>query len=307
MQWTSKAWSLPGIVGGIILAAAGVSPDEAKSNLEHWAKVLHVDQALPFLGNAKADQIGIAVGSALILLTVGWWLWRRLRPPTDEANPGSWRHVQKLTLWQAAGLWAGETPIREVPEESPIYGTFRMLKDAAASGRLRVIKRETPISNSYVLQTELSRFAEDIGEKPKFPFAKAGSAQQPELSEEKIKAWDVIHRRWQLLDGGSPEYRLEEAVADFNKSAQDGAFSVWGRLDGNAQYERISPDFWITGGIDILASMKEAGDGGVAQSRVIAKDAKKYVGLMVVVGEIERAWPGTFTDNWREIEPWDYK
>lgn len=80
MQKISRAWpALPGILGGVILAAAGVSPDEAISNLGHWATLLHVARVAPFLLSAHADNYGYIIGVALIVFSISFFFFKTIK------------------------------------------------------------------------------------------------------------------------------------------------------------------------------------------------------------------------------------
>jgi hypothetical protein len=299
MGWLKYIHGGLAAAGGLLMAAAGVSPDDALSNLAHWAKFFHLDSAVPILNAKSADQYGILAGLLLVCLSLGLWIKARRTTLKDSSY---WRHVQKLTIWQAAALWVGEKPVKDVSETSSIYPIFRLLKEAAASGRLRVIKRETPISKSYVHQSEIARFAKEIGVAPKFPFQE-NVEPKPQVRDERIGAWEVIWRRRQLLDGGSPEYTLNNAIEDFEATAKAAKFKVYGRDPNNAKYEAIPPSFWETGSIDALESMQPSGEGGVAQTRrLLMANAKKYIGLRVSSMEVEAAWPGTFTSAREDLE-----
>lgn len=126
------------------------------------------------------------------------------------------------------------------------------------------------------------------------PQARASAQLVRPLAYDKIRAWDVIWARYNSLSKtpSDDDTLLSQAIADFRLAAKMGTITVWGRPRKSAVFEKIDPLFWETGGIDMLASMKQSGEGGVATTTNFLLDgAKEYVGLRTLRDEVKRLWP----------------
>lgn len=63
-------WLLVTGFGGLIMAAAGVSPQEAVSNLAAWAQVLGVDKPPNFLLSQSTDTYALWIGGAIVVISL---------------------------------------------------------------------------------------------------------------------------------------------------------------------------------------------------------------------------------------------
>lgn len=103
------------------------------------------------------------------------------RLDTEEQPPyyPRWEHVPRYTLWQAAWLWIGKEPTRNIAEGCEAYPILTMLMNHAISeGWLRDKDRLVPESSVEVTQEhkvsreDLQFFAEKVmEERPAFLFS----------------------------------------------------------------------------------------------------------------------------------------
>jgi hypothetical protein len=79
------------LVGGLVMAAAGVGPKEAKSNLAQWATELGVKTVPNSLSTNAADNWGLLVGAALFLVAVILMIcsFRKRPPQIDHSLPAA--------------------------------------------------------------------------------------------------------------------------------------------------------------------------------------------------------------------------
>lgn len=82
--------SLIAAIGGLIMAAASVSPENAVSNLAAWAKSLGVNDIPPWLVTPSTDNWGFIVGAVIFSVSIAITFWQRRRYPiTPKPNTAS--------------------------------------------------------------------------------------------------------------------------------------------------------------------------------------------------------------------------
>lgn len=132
-----------GALGTVMVGAAGVSPDQAKSNLESWAIFLKLDGLAPLVQGPSADTIAMGIGAALIFGSGVFFFVRRWRgsKPALPTKADDWFERDRLEIHSLANLSKGLLPTQNArpgtlvaPEALPRH---RLLKDSVAAKQLR--------------------------------------------------------------------------------------------------------------------------------------------------------------------------
>ena len=92
----------------------------------------------------------------------------KMRQPPDYDR---WSKVDVFAIWMAASLWAERIPTPVITPSSKIYPYLQQLKAAAEANTLRT-RGDDPETGmkATVTREELQRYAESIGETPRFLF-----------------------------------------------------------------------------------------------------------------------------------------
>jgi hypothetical protein len=111
---------------------------------------------------------------------------------TGAIEYGIWDQIQKVELFQAAYLWADQTPPTVVGRMTAnIMAHYQMLEQAIEDQVIPLVERKidgrsysitNPTPNTKIPRSSLVRFAEKIGHKPKFLFPEErGTAQSKRI------------------------------------------------------------------------------------------------------------------------------
>lgn len=118
-------------VGGLVMAAAGVGPQEAASNLSQWAEVVGLHRAAEWLAPTAADKWGMALGAAVIAFSM-FMVFRSLRGRRAQAlvrqNPNS--QLPIIAEMGTVYLFRDEDSV-EVTLSSPITGLCELTWEPA--------------------------------------------------------------------------------------------------------------------------------------------------------------------------------
>jgi hypothetical protein len=114
--------------------------------------------------------VGLAALTLSVLAINGWRAYLKNRGQNPDY--ARWDLVNNLTLAQAAELWEEQDPIGLGRPNMESYPRYRMLHERAVAGELRVDNPTVGI-RAMVTRQELIRFANSLGERPKFLFRDA--------------------------------------------------------------------------------------------------------------------------------------
>ena len=106
------------IIGGGLMAGAGVSPQEAASNLASWAKLFGVDNPPPIIQAQSTDVVVFYIGLLLVGLSIGfllgmflWKLWQKNKYiPLEKATRIAYEETYQ-SLAERFAEQMGTTPL----------------------------------------------------------------------------------------------------------------------------------------------------------------------------------------------------
>jgi len=134
-----------------------------------------ITAALSAMSKWDAPIIFLAMLAATFLTLGILYVWDKLRywRLKRPVNVNRWKHVEEMTIWQAACLFDDVEPYRQITDETPCYASLQMIKSAANNGKIEVIKQPSSVINMMAIVTadSLRQYAEYIGIKPKVFFS----------------------------------------------------------------------------------------------------------------------------------------
>jgi len=186
------------------MAAAGVGPEEAASNLARWASAMGLPDAAKWLADSPADIWGMVIGASVLSFSVAMVICSyraaKFTAPKDTELPKQSRTTQvdeqepthDTPIYKAIDHIAAEIGDRDENECLPM--ARRALREAALNGRLQIWGRKsdsvggnrwnqmiTPIPKEYWEKAQIGALAtsyEEMYVSGEFPHT--GSQQYPD-------------------------------------------------------------------------------------------------------------------------------
>lgn len=182
--------------------------------LDEWAITLGTWLGAPQPWLEEWGLMIVAAGCAIVLSGIeAWWrpaqrIWTKISKrerripdtlvPLSDDDCREWSKVDPLALWQAASLWAELRPHLDIVrfDSATGYARFSMLLRAVETNTLQVVEKHDDTKYCHVAREELKRYAETIGERPKFLFhpsivkAKKNDEEYIDLNEAALRAYE---------------------------------------------------------------------------------------------------------------------
>ena len=130
-------WGLTA-TGGLLMAASGVGPEQAFSNLSAWAVVLGIESVPEWLTSKEVDKAALIIGLIVFMVAFGLLVWQRYRRDPKRAiliAPLILITVSTLgltvgVLWYVTELRSQEQQARSLEQQET--GTYVKLKMSGA-------------------------------------------------------------------------------------------------------------------------------------------------------------------------------
>lgn len=81
-----KVLSIIGFAGGVLMFTAGVSPQDATTNLSAWLKLIGIDNPPQFLISHTTDTIAFWIGLVLVIMAAMAWLGTTILWPKNKKD-----------------------------------------------------------------------------------------------------------------------------------------------------------------------------------------------------------------------------
>ena len=261
-------WAVVG-VGGLIVAAAGLSPQDATSNLSAWVEFLGLEDVPYWLTTDSADMYGVIIGLTSVALAFAsirgwgknttvhltWPFLRRLEKPILEGSGEHWTERKQLEISILANVSAGLDPYHSPIDSDPALSRLRELKDAILTNELdATINGEKPNVWSTVtlrdfdlyVATNKTHWNEIL---QRWRKRQDANEPKPQPNWKICKAMDYIAAQFGNENEESLDTKYLDPTRLLTAKARSGDIKVWGkRIFGkdNAELSAriIEPSYW---------------------------------------------------------------